>query len=603
MSRIVSVWLPQWPIERLAIDRPGSVPRDRPFALVEGGARGLVVTAVNGPAAAAGVVPGLALADARARAPALGSTLADPVRDRAALVDLARWLGRYGPNRNIDDTLGVAGGDARLRAHALWIDSAGVAHLFGGEARLLADLTHRLAAFGITALAGLADTPGAASALARFATQEARCRWAIAAVGDSRAALASLPVAALRIVPETSLLLGRLGLKRIGDLDGLPRSALAHRFRDAGARPARGGQGAGQVAGRGQSAGRGKSAKAAEGLAGALLRRLDQALGACAEPRPSLDIAPDALVRQAFEPPLISADGIAAALAALTRALCAELTAAGRGARRLRLGLYRTDGTLAEVRAGTRQPCRDSSHMNRLLGEKIATLDAGFGIDLMTLAAAETAPFDAQGTATLEGPDEVSHTAADALIDRLSNRLGAARVGRLAAAASHLPEAADVARPALFSPAPRTRAEKTGDPATPAEDRPRRPARPTFLLAYPEPVQVLAEIPDGAPVRLVWRRHARRIVKAEGPERIAPEWWRALEVARDDRAARRPAATAASAAARTRDYYRLEDDGGQGYWVFRAGLYGREDDADADTADREAEGVAAPRWFLHGVFA
>ena len=87
----------------------------------------------------------------------------------------------------------------------------------------------------------------------------------------------------------------------------------------------------------------------------------------------------------------------------------------------------------------------------------------------------------------------------------------------------------------------------------------------------------MAEVPEGAPLRFVWRRVARRILRSEGPERIAPEWWRAIELPPGD--ARRP---------RPRDYYRLEDETGALYWVFRDGLYAGE--------------AEAPRWFLHGLF-
>jgi protein ImuB len=101
-------------------------------------------------------------------------------------------------------------------------------------------------------------------------------------------------------------------------------------------------------------------------------------------------------------------------------------------------------------------------------------------------------------------------------------------------------------------------------------------SRPAFLLASPEPIDVIAEVPEGPPARFTWRRVERRIARAEGPERIAPEWWREIGQRTDTKMGR------------TRDYYRIEDEGGAGYWVFREGLYGREEEA--------------PSWFLHGLF-
>ena len=546
------------------MSRPGAVPADVPFALVEGGSHGLVVTAVNGAAIRTGIRPGLALADARAMLPALISRPSEPARDRTRLLRLAAWLGRYGPSRNADPPAPEESRDPRLASHSLWIDITGVAHLFGGEVRLLDDLARRLAAFRVTARAGVADTPGAAQALARFATS-ARTPGAIAEPGNGAVRLAPLPVEALRLAPDAALLLRRLGLKTIGDLYGLPRAALAHRFRAAGRSVAR-------------------ARQRNEEIARAVLLRLDQALGVTAEPRAPLATPPAALARLAFEPPLVATAGLEHALACLTQDLCAQLAAMGHGARRLVLTLYRTDGSLGEARAGTSQPSRDSAHLGRLLGGKLAAFDAGFGIDLAVLSAAETAPL-ALNQMTAAASDHASAHDLAQLIDRLANRLGPDRVLRLAPVASRIPEQAQVAVPMLAA----VRPEAPAAPPPPA----RMPPRPAILLERPEPVTVVAEVPDGAPARLVWRRHPRRIVRAEGPERIAGAWWQTLRANTPDGAITRPSAS--------RDYYHLEDDGGRGYWVFREGLY--PDPGEAGEQDGQTDtGRIAPRWFLHGVF-
>jgi protein ImuB len=253
MRRIVSVWLPLWPIERMARAAPAAVPHDAPLALVEAGSHGISITAVNVRAAADGARIGQALADARAALPTLLSRPAEPRRDRAALLKLARWCGRYGPNRNADGEDG------------LWIDVTGVAHLSGGEERLLGDLCARLSGFGLTVRAGLADTLGAAHALARFASSPA-----LVLAGETEPRLAALPVEALRLAPETVVLLKRLGLRRIGDLYGLPRAALQRRFRsskgaEAVLRPSR--PGAGGETGAAPAAGRAAGAVRAALLA------------------------------------------------------------------------------------------------------------------------------------------------------------------------------------------------------------------------------------------------------------------------------------------------------------------------------------------------
>jgi protein ImuB len=288
----------------MARAQPALVPDGAPLALTEAGTHGIRITAVNVRAAGEGVRIGQALADARASLPGLPTQPADPRRDRTSLLRLARWCGRYGPNRNIDGDDG------------LWIDITGVAHLYGGEARLLDDLIARLSRFGLTVRAGLADTLGAAHALARFAPSPA-----LAEVGSAETRLAPLPIEALRIAPETVLLLKRLGLRRIGELYRLPRAALQRRFR---------------------------SAKGAE----AVLMRLDQALGVQAEPRRPLAEPPALYVQRSWPEPLIASAQIEAETAILAQELCTHLSTRGLGARRLCLTLYRTDGSLAEVRAG-----------------------------------------------------------------------------------------------------------------------------------------------------------------------------------------------------------------------------------------------------------
>ena len=528
---------------------PHAAPDDRPFALVATGAHGVTITAVNRRAGAEGVRVSQSLADARAALPGLLTRLAEPARDRAALLALARWSGRYGPARNVDGEDG------------LWIDITGVAHLFAnrerrgaraadsGEAGLLADLVRRLSAFGLTARAGLADTPGAAFALARFAPP-GQGRAVIAPAGGTHTALAGLPVEALRLEVETVILLKRLGLRRIGQLYDLPRAALARRFR---ALP-----------------GPRQAAAGSSAMSDTVLTRLDQALGRVPEPQRSLAEPPVHLVRRVFSEPLVSAAGIEAAVAELATELCALLDDAAEGAGRLRLCLYRADGTVAEIRAGTSGPCREPRHILKLLAEKLSSLDAGFGLDGLTLEATSVERLAAMQPTLAARLEEGDRADPALLIDRLANRLGAERVFRLAACESHIPERAERRVPA-FARAP------ADLPAAP------RPAlRPPFLFPAPEPIAVVAEVPDGPPVRFTWRRLSHRVTKATGPERIAPEWWRPL--------ARASGAEEEAAAPRSRDYYCLEDDRGARYWVFRAGLY-----------SREAE-EGPPVWYMHGLF-
>lgn len=514
MKRIVFVWLPLWPIERMRRAQPELVPDGSPCALVEAGVNGIRITAVNPLAAVKGVRIGQALTDARAIFPELITQPAEPRRDRSALLRLARWCGRYGPNRNADGEDGI------------WIDITGVAHLYGGEEKLLADLAARLERFSLTARLGLADTLGAAHALAHFA----QASPGVAGEGRAEAAIMRLPVEALRLAPDTVLLLRRLGLKRIGDLYRLPRATLERRFRSA------------------------------KGVA-AVLMRLDQALGVRAEPCRPLIEPPALYVQRSWPDPIISSEQLEVETARLAEELCAHLSARGLGARRLCLSLYRADGSVAETRAGLSAPSWSPKHMNALLIEKLAAVDAGFGVDVMVLAAVQVEKPGVKQETLAQHLRSDGRTDATELVDRLSNRLGT-RITRLEPRASHIPERAEARVAALA-----LRGEASQWPSVPT------PAPPPLLLPSPEPIRVVAEVPEGPPASFTWRRVERRIVRAEGPRRIAPEWW--------DEIAKKQSGT--------RDYYRIEDEGGAGYWVFREGLYGRGDEE-------------LPRWFLHGLY-
>ena len=537
--------------------KPGAVPDEHPFALVAGGAHGIRLTAVNARAARDGLRPGLSLADARAAVPALLSHPAEPERDARALERLALWLGRYGPARNVDGSDGV------------WIDVTGVAHLFGGEDRLLDNLVQRLGAFGISARAGLAGTPGAAHALARFAT--VRRATVIAAPEATMAALSPLPVDALRLAPATVLLLKRLGLARIGQLADLPRTALERRFSS-------------EASSRSKAT---RSRASARALADAVVVRLDQALGVTAEPRAALGEPPILSERRTWGEPLISSEALVAEISALAGDLAKSLKTAGLGARRIALHLYRADGTVAHADAGLSRASTDPAHFMRLLGEKLVAIDAGFGIDVAVLDAVLTEPVEAEQTALGRGGHQTPDAAVATLVDRLSNRLGARNVFRIAPRASHIPELATIRRPPL-----------SGLTTTPQAASPRALARPLLLLSPPEPIRVMAEVPDGPPLRFTWRRVPYAVAKAAGPERIAPEWWTHLASPRFepepessiDESGLEGEIVDPGERDLTRDYYVVETGEGARFWMFREGFYG-------------ASGPAsAPRWFLHGLF-
>ena len=509
--------------------RPASPPDpaldpQTPFALVLKNSRGAAILhALNPAARRAGLRRGQTQADARAMIPQLICKPADLEADARALTALAVWAERWSPSVSLDPaTAGLEG---------LFLDVTGATHLFGGEAALLAQIRDRLAEAGARARVALAPTPGAAWALARWGG--AGGESCIADEETVRERLSSLPVEALRIDDRTLAQARRFGLKRIGDLYPMPRAGLARRFRD--------GAGVG------------------------LVQRLDQALGFAGEAL--TPVRPPAKYRawRTWMEPVEDIEGVAARLSELATDLSAPLVRDGQGAKALTLTGFRSDGgtTCLSVRMG--RPGRDAGIWLRLFREAgLGRLELGFGLDALMLTADVVEAMTArQGALESEAEAKQAESLAT-LIDRLTARLGEDRVLTPEPTDSWIPERAERWRPAL------------GRSPTAANDDMGR--RPLLLLDPPEPVEAIAELPDGAPARFTWRRLSRRVTRADGPERLSPEWWRPRP---DDRQVR------------TRDYYRVEDDAGGRYWLFREGLYGREFSGDPDER--------APSWWMHGV--
>lgn len=469
----MAIWLPRLAIDRWRLAegcRRGEDADAAPLALIAETARGLLIAAVNDAGLAAGAASGMMLADARAVCPTLAVAPSDPAGDRAFLERLAVWAQRWGPWAAMDEPDG------------LLVDVTAVAHLFGGEAKLLAEAGARFAGRGLAGRAAIAPTAGAAWALAHYGADHA-----ILPAGDDIAArLADLPAAALRLDPAVLLVLRRLGLKRLGDLHGIGRDALHRRFREPSPR------------------------------ANPLLR-LDQLLGRKPEPLLPVVAVPLPLVQRRLLEPILHRELLDQVLADLAEDMAYELEARGEGARRLELGLWRVDGDATfralELAAATREP----GHVARLFASKLDDVDAGFGIELARLRATWTEPLK-PGQADLEAASEEQGTSLAVCLDRLAVRLGAGAVRRPVPYASHLPERAQ-----------RWQAPLAPDP--PGQEEPGHP-RPLKLLDRAEPIDVLYATPDGHPRRFRWRGGLHEVVRVAGPERIAPEWWRERGTAR-----------------------------------------------------------------------
>ncbi|WP_183453210.1 DUF6504 family protein [Microvirga lupini] len=499
MRRVVSLYLPTWPTDRIR-RRFGEPPRDKPLVTVGATGSRRLIAAVDTTADDLGLRVGMPLAQAQALVPDLRVCDATPDDDETSLRQLACWAIRYSPVVAPDPPDG------------LWIDIAGADHLLGGEEALLADLTTRLSDRGIAARAAVADAPGASWAIARYG------KGCVVPSGRTVDAVAPLPVAALRLSSETLNAMHRLGIERVGQLAAMPRAPMVRRF--------------------------GKEV----GL------RLDQAMGHAFEPISPLIPQETAIATLTFAEPIARLEDLKQVVRRLSQDLCRKLTQRGEGIRRLDLVVRRVDEKGASLRVGTAKVTRDHVHLARLFDERLPTVDPGFGIEEAALIASHTEPLVEQQT---EVPGIAQDDTVDAdisrLVDRLGARVGAHRVYRLAPIPTLVPE---------------RMARKISPLAPPTGSVwPETLLRPTRLLDPPEPVVATALLPDHPPAFFIWRRLRHKVAKADGPERITPEWWNG-----DKRAA-------------PRDYYRVETDQGGRFWIFR--------DAPADQGGR---------WWLHGLF-
>ena len=572
-----------------------------PFATVAAANGKQLLAAVNETAAAKELAPGLPLADALSFLPSLVTRPAEPAEDAAALVRLAEWCGRYSPWTAPD--LNQNGGHDGVK-----IEITGSAHLWGGETELAADLSKRLARQGISHRLAIADTLGAAWAIARYAPTDSLvgCKSPtetasfVIPSGGARDAIAPLPVAALRLDSVLVQGLYRVGLRRVGEVMAMPRVALARRFGEE------------------------------------IARRLDQALSDEPEPLSPLGEVPTRRVRLSFAEPIADPADLARAIERLTGDLVTRLAREGMGARRLDLGFHRVDGRVEHIRIGTARPSRDPTHLARLMLGKLDTVDPGLGVEDAILAAfavdplapeqidnpqllrasphpnppppagegdtgsqrSRRAPSPASGGGSGWGPGLAP------LFDRIGAKFGLDALARLEAHESHIPERASVAVPVAENdafknpPRPSLGGEGRMRGAFPNASLPspsqrstlgpslsrnvgeglKKPPRPIRLFVPPEPVEtVVWMLPDEPPSRFAWRRQTHRVAQADGPERIAEEWWGPDGQLADG--ADNPDAI--------RDYYRVEDETGRRFWLFRTGL----------------PGDPPPRWFIHGLFA
>lgn len=547
-QRIMALWFPHLPAERIMRQRLGRLWRSRvtkvtpPLVFSRHENNTQYVAALDAQAEALGLRTHIGIAEARAMHPSIEVVEADPQADARLLESLADWCDRYTPLVAIE---GLEG---------LFLDVTGCVHLFGGDQAMLDNVLGFLSHQGFDVRAALASTPGAAWAAARYRNGTVIPR------GDEAEFIAPLPLAALRLDPDTRTSLQSVGLRVAGALMNTARAPLVRRF--------------GRI----------------------VTLRLDQALGHIEEPiSPRLPI-PALIAERNFADPIGLMDHIEALIPMLARQLKEELEKRNQGAKRLQLQLFRADGVVTRLEFGTSRPLRDAGLILKLfrerLGASASNIDAGFGFDLIRLCVMACAPL--AGT-QLDLEDGNADRSGDIALftDRVRARLGDHAIHRPLLLESHWPE-----RTVMPSPSSAPHAPSPDEAHVDALWRNGSKERPIRLLDPPEWIDVtLAEVPEGPPGRFRWRHASYRVASAEGPERIAPEWWReslpAVEKKEqeedEDYERRRKQAIVEKTVHLTRDYFRIEDSDGRRYWLYRQGLYGMSKEP--------------PRWYMQGLFA
>jgi len=525
--RYLSLFLPHLPTDRLVrlglLPPPAQEPQKSiPCATYARSQSALRLDSLDPRGKSLGLEPGLALADARARYPSLAVAPSDPVAQARVLADIRDWCRRFTPLAALDAPDGVL------------LDVTGATHLFGGEEKLLDEIVRRLRKQGFHARAALAETPEAAWALAHYAE-----RTLLPEGLDEKdlvRRIGLLPLAALRLDADCVAGLGRAGLRNIRDLLLRPRAPIAARF-------------------------------------GAMVfTRLDALLGRTKSAIAPQFEAPFYVAERRFSEGLVTQPDIDATLASLARDLAAMLESHEEGARHMEVSFFRVDGAVRHLDVRTSRPLRDPAAIARLFRERIEALgeeglEADYGFDVIRLAALSV---DRQKLQQLS-LDQSRNAAGDlaGLIDRLGARLGEDKVKRLVAQDRHRPERASLCLPATSRLSVKPQVQQPDEEREPQFYRQALSLRPLRLLLRPEPIETVAAVPDGPPLRFRWRRVLHEVLAVEGPERIADDWWKEHEVL-------------------TRDYFRAATVQGQSFWLYREGLYRAADE---------------PRWFMHGLFA
>jgi protein ImuB len=602
MKRALCIWLPNWPIQRLRAAQPelkdrlenkqGTVPifaqrkwdcplskcsEDQPVVLYQS-CRGVPrVAACSAQAAALGAAVGMPLAEVKAVCGSAKMVPYDPPSDRRALEALAEHCGRFSP---------VVGLEQSAAPDSLLLDITGLAHLFGGEDALAEQIVRDFARRELFVRVAIADTIGAAWAVAHYGgargqgrgvrgqgsgvrdegrgrngncklpveTAHAICKPPSAFRPPPSAlrlpsALRPLPIAALRLPEEVVGLLRQLGIERIGQLEALPRRELSARFGPQ------------------------------------LLKRMDQASGRLAEPVAACGPLPELRAEWSLEYPTIRRETIAAVLEHLLLRVATMLVQCGRGTLRLECRL--TCAPCGAVRAspvqislGLFEPTASAAHLFQLVQMRLERMRLASPVTAIQVEAAATAPLQQRQQELFCDDSARRHPRHLAgLVDRLSSRLGCRAVVGVRLIPDAQPEKAWQYQPLVNGSRRRLKSSREASRGL-SQFSPERkwdgplpncssfledhllPPRPLRLLPAAVRLAATSIVPDGPPLRFCLHGCRHQVARTWGPERIETGWWRGRTVGRD--------------------YYRVETTTGRRFWLFR----------------RLRDG----QWFLHGMF-
>jgi len=454
-----------------------------------------------------GIRPGLTLGQAQAMVPDLLVLPHEPRRDRALLTRLANWALRFSPVVE------------PMEPHTLLVDVTGCARLFAGEPNLAQQALRGLAHQGFTARVAIADTVGAACALATHAA-EPLC---IAPPGDGRPLLLPLPPAALRLDGDTVARLEELGVRTIGELLRLPRASLPARFGPL------------------------------------LVHRLQQALGEVHEELAAHCPPETPAARMTCDPPLHDLPALQAVARRLLDNVFHQVLQQDHALRRLDSTLYFERVPPAAISLALARGSRSPNHVATLLAQRLERVDLSAGVTDLVLTARETVRWHPGQSDLFEPPPPDNDEALTCLLDHLAQRVGHRAVLRPRLADDHQPEAAFRYVPAIDdardgeSLVAAARAAPGGQPSDAAclnlADNAVRQPRPVRLLTRPILIRVISLSPDGPPTWFHYLGREHRVARAWGPERLETAWWRGPDV--------------------RRDYFRVATDAGEQYWLFR----------------------------------